>query len=1029
MRRSIKRLLAAFAGFLLLAAGMTFKPAGAQGGTARIDGTVLTSGGAPLTGVAVEVLNGTTLLASQGSVRGTISFPATLPAGTFTLRSTLPAAGATPAVVVTQSVVLTAGNVTIAPVTVPSTLPVVYGKVTINGAAITHNSTVTLGGLNWTVSAGADFRSNPQATINSVGLSNGEFSIPRPTNGVYFTAGVNLTGASAANAGQLVNLVKTMTNFTPTVDTNLGTTDFAVVAHTMNFTNVDATTAVGHLIVNGANALGQSHRFTGPISATNPTTVLSLAVSSNYNVFPTTATNVVALASGTFTPSEGGVTNVTLFNGPVLSGRLLVNGAPVPLNANTTIGGQSWAVTGGIGMQMTAPTPASSAIARGWSGATGNFGVRFPAGTYRARFVVNLTGNGPANTGIVLRIDDLRPGTVLNGDLDLGVIDYQLVNHTLSLVNADGSAGTGNVIANTVGSVNGTTDLTTAGVFYRFSGQVTGTFTTPALAGSLDANVFPGTDTTVLPYVSAPITVTAGTTSTLTLNTGPVVRGRMLINGQPVGSSVTLGGNTWSTTNSGITFQAVGTTTTPIALGMNSSNSSFLGRIPLGTYFVRATINLAGASGTPAFQKTFYFSKVIASQALTVDTDLGDFDFQTVDHTVRLVNRDGSAGSGNVQLTNLTGTPTTSGSYFLLRGEVTGSFLVPALATPSTLTIRTPITSAAILSNTSVTPSAGGLTTVVLGGAPNVVVTAGDVDGDGILDLLEASAPNQDVDGNGVLDHQQKNITSLPIAGSSSEYVSIAVDNTKTLTEVSTLPISSAAVAPPTGTTFPSGLVKFTIPAVPASSDVTVRIYVAPAIAAQLTGYAKYNVATQLWTQMPADRVTINATAGWLDVRLTDNGIGDDDPTVGKITDPGAPLIGSIDRKTGSAAPALAVPPVFAPIPAATPSTTALAVVASSPAPAATASAVPSTTAVTVPASVLVQTSTIPPAPAPAAAAPVATVEPAYTGSTPAPLVGAALAFLLVGVLMFWATSHRGKAVLKHLLDRQEAPKRSSLTE
>jgi hypothetical protein len=52
----------------------------------------------------------------------------------------------------------------------------------------------------------------------------------------------------------------------------------------------------------------------------------------------------------------------------------------------------------------------------------------------------------------------------------------------------------------------------------------------------------------------------------------------------------------------------------------------------------------------------------------------------------------------------------------------------------------------------------------------------------------------------------------------------------------------------------------------------------------------------------------------------------------------------------------------------------------------------------------------------------VATVEPAYTGSTPAPLVVAAFSFLLLGYLMFWATSHRGKAALKRFTDRQQSP-------
>jgi hypothetical protein len=787
----------------------------------------------------------------------------------------------------------------------------------------------------------------------------------------------------------------------------------------LNLSNIASSTAV--------HSGGTFYNFSGPIGMATP--VFALGVPSNYAVLASsTATNIPRYAGGPITLAAGGTTSITLNNGPILSGRVLVNGAPIALNSSAAmVGGQSWSVQGSLSAQITSSAGANS-TSRGWSPTTGDFAERFPAGTYRVRINLRLTGNGPNNTGIVLSLNDLRPGTVLNSDLNLGTIDYQLVDHTLVLVNADGSAGSGNVILNTVGSPNPTTDFTSSGLFYNFNGPVTGTFTTPAVAGSLNAFVFPGTDTTVLPYVSTLITAAAGTTSTLTLNNGPVVRARMLLNGQPIGGTVTVGGNTWSTSGSGMSFQPVGTTTTPLATGLGLIGASSR-RIPAGTYVVRAYINLAATAGSPATAKTLQYIKVIDNQALNADIDLGDIDFATVDQTVRLVNRDGTAGSGNVQLTNLAGTASTPGSFVSFRGEVTGSFVVPSLAVPAQLTVRTPITNAAVLSSSSLTPSAGGLTTIVLGGAPNVVVGTGDDDGDGIADLLEASAPNQDVDGNGVLDHQQKNITSLPVAGSTTEYVSIAVDNTKTLTEVSTLALSAAAVAPPAGTTFPTGLVKFTIPVVPASSDVTVRIYVAPAIAAQLTGYAKYNVTTQLWTQMPADRVTINATAGWLDVRLTDNGIGDDDPTVGKISDPGAPLIGSIARKTGSAAPASAGPLVFAPIPVAVPSTTALAAAAPAPASTSAPSAMPSTTAVTVPASVLVQTTVIPPAPAPAVEGPVATVEPAYTGSTPAPLVAAAIALLLIGYLMFWATSHRGKAALKRFSDRHEAVQSASLPE
>jgi hypothetical protein len=1025
MQRRMRQLLAALAGISLLVTGMTFKPATAQTNTAGITGTVTTTNGAPITGATVDLLQGSTVIASRGSINGTVTFSAVLPAGSFNLRATIPAAGTSPAVVsALYPVVTTAGTITVAPnISVTAVLPLLYGRFLVNGAPFALGSTMPFGGMDWTVSGGVNLRQGPSTSVVSVGLSDGYFSARRPSNADFVSMAVFLTGiAGTPNAGQQVYFQKTIPNSAQTVDTDLGITDFAAATHTFSFDNADGTTPVtGHLILSNitsstsASLGGTFYSFSGPIKAT--TSVLHLAVPSSYTVLASSSvTNLPRYAGGPVTLAAGGTTSITLNNGPILSGRVLVNGSPIGLNTTATIGGQSWSVQGSLGAQMTAPTP-TPAVSKGWSATTGDFAERYPAGTYRVRINLRLTGTGPNNTGRVLSIDDLRPGTVLNNDLNLGTIDYQLVDHTLTLVNADGSAGSGYVFANTVGQVNPTTNLTTAGIFYSFNGQVTNSFTTPALAGSLNANVFPSNDTTVLPYLSTLITAAAGTTSTLTLNNGPVVRGRMLMNGQPVESSIVLGGNTWLTQGSGMSFQPVGTTATPLATGLGLVGSASR-RIPAGTHLVRAYINLSGAAGSPVAGKTLQFIKIIDNQAITTDVDLGDIDFQTVDHTVRLVNRDSSAGSGNVQLTNLAGNAGAPGPYVSFRGEVTGSFVIPLLVVPAQLTVRTPLTSAAILSSTSITPSAGGLTTVVLGGAANVVVGAGDDDGDGILDLLEASAPNQDVDGNGVLDHQQKNIASLPVAGNSGEYVSIAVDNTKTLTEVSTAPISSAAVAPPAGTTFPSGLVKFTIPVVPASSDVTVRIYLAPAIAAQLSGYAKYNATTQLWTQMPADRVTINAAAGSLEVRLTDNGIGDDDPTVGKISDPGAPLIGSIARKTGSAAPVASAPLVFAPIPVATASTTA-APVSPAAAPAVPAATPSTTIPVTVPASVLVQTTPIPAAPAPAAL-PVETIEPAYTGSTPAPLVAAALAFLLLGYLMFWATSHKGKASLQRLANQRD---------
>ncbi len=674
----------------------------------------------------------------------------------------------------------------------------------------------------------------------------------------------------------------------------------------------------------------------------------------------------------------------------MVSAQVRVNGSPVGLNAAATISGMPWNVTGGLVLTPSAGSTVPVPTARGWNPSTGNISERFESGTYNVRVSLTFTGTGVTNTGIRFTVYDLRPSTVLSSDLNLGLIDFPLIDHILAFVTADASTGTGYVSANNFSTPLGPNDPAASGRFYAFNGTFTGSFITPATAGVLSTVVFPTTDTTAIPFLSASITAAAGTTSTLTLNNGPSIKGRLLINGQPVGATVSLAGKTWGTATSGVGLTRVGGSAPQIGIGLGNSATNagtFSKRIPAGTYLISAAINLVDSSGATPAGTTLYFQRTIANQVLSSDTDLRDINFSTVDHTVRLTNRDGSAASANVALTNIpSGGPSEGGTFSFYRGEVSDRVVIPTLAVPASLTVRTATTSAAILSNTTVTPSAGGLSTVVLGGAPNTVVGTGDDDGDGIPDALEAAAPNQDVNGDGVLDHLQKNVSSLPVAGSSSQYVSVTVDAANTLTNVSTVALASIAVAPPAGTTFPTGLVKFTVPDAVALGDVTVRIFVSPAIAAQLTGYAKYNEATQLWTQMPADRVTINTAAGWLDVRLTDNGIGDDDPTVGKINDPGAPLIGTIARKTGSAALATAL--VFLPIPtvASTTTTTALAPAASV-APAAVPTAVtPTTVPVTVPASVLVQTSTIQPAPAPAARPATEAVEPAYTGSTSGPL-------------------------------------------
>lgn len=176
---------------------------------------------------------------------------------------------------------------------------------------------------------------------------------------------------------------------------------------------------------------------------------------------------------------------------------------------------------------------------------------------------------------------------------------------------------------------------------------------------------------------------------------------------------------------------------------------------------------------------------------------------------------------------------------------------------------------------------------------PSRRLLLGAPDADGVPGDTESQAPNNG-DGNddGVPDAQQAHVTSLPANGApadgTAEYVTVEAPEGVALTDVATFDPADAATPPPTGTTLPRGLVSFVLAGVPNGSDQTVSLFMGSTEG--INGYAKYDVAADAWTVLPADRVTILPDR--VVVRLTDGGEGDDDGIEnGEISDPGGMAI------------------------------------------------------------------------------------------------------------------------------------------
>jgi hypothetical protein len=786
---------------------------------------------------------------------------------------------------------------------------------------------------------------------------------------------------------------------------------------------------------------------------------------------------------------SGGVATVALPTLPRVSGNLTLNGSSV-VNGTTFGAGsgalQGWTLEGtgtplfpggpvsstsGVSISFTKVPSSAADLSLSVQATTSSYDVPLEPGTYNVKFVLALQKKSSPGSQSAVFTKYLSNVSVAS-NLALPSVDFAIVPHQVRLTNANGSPAVG---AFALGEAQPAPAPHPDGIFYLSRGSGLSQYDPLVLAQPSSLKITPSSsDPTII--ASSTLTPAGGGTTTVVLSPLSAITGVLGIDGDPakLGSVITtpkLAGWLVEDTSGGGILRTIGVGSSvsflkhtavgrasPIVFSLPAGNATFSVPLEAGTYDVVASLALSKwvVNSATSFQglryvtlKRHLYDVVVSSSA---ETALPPIDFAVSVHTVKLVKADGSPAAGLVEISAPAGTSNARSFEFVsyMVDPVTGLVDAVVFDDPAVLTVRTDIYNRTALASGPVTPINGRLTTVAFGSSTNVVVGSADNDGDNIADDVEAQAPNHDANSDGIDDHTQANVASIPAgvqaAGSTgTAYVSVAVPAGLTLTNVQALPVPTGAAAPPAGTSLPEGLVKFVIPAVIPAADVTIRIY---SSATNLTGYAK--LFNGVWSQMPANRVTIGS--GWVDVRITDNGIGDDDPVLGRISDPGAVIRGESNlpptqplggptttttlitttTTTTSVATitttslvasvptvASATPLSFAPIANPVSTTSLVATVTTTPGatqPTAVTQGA-TTTLATIPAAVLVQATPIPPAPGPAQAG---EAEPAFTGSNSIPLTLAGGLFVLLGYLMFWATSHRGKSTLKRLANRKK---------
>jgi Tol biopolymer transport system component len=183
-------------------------------------------------------------------------------------------------------------------------------------------------------------------------------------------------------------------------------------------------------------------------------------------------------------------------------------------------------------------------------------------------------------------------------------------------------------------------------------------------------------------------------------------------------------------------------------------------------------------------------------------------------------------------------------------------------------------------------------------------IPTGDVDGDGIINTIEAGAPNNgDANGDSVADKFQSNITSIidPVTG---KYVSVQSScAANTAVSAQALPINYADQ----GFNYPAGLVGFTLDCgtIGTTATVTQYFYGVPTVDTMVL--RKYSSASHTYTTVPDTTVTAITVGGQAVTRITyqitDGGPLDQDGSVnGTIIDPvglGLPSVGTPNTGVG----------------------------------------------------------------------------------------------------------------------------------
>ncbi len=167
-------------------------------------------------------------------------------------------------------------------------------------------------------------------------------------------------------------------------------------------------------------------------------------------------------------------------------------------------------------------------------------------------------------------------------------------------------------------------------------------------------------------------------------------------------------------------------------------------------------------------------------------------------------------------------------------------------------------------------------------------VPASDMDGDGILNSVEAAGPNGgDANGDGIADKFQDRVTSL-VDPVTSAYVAVQSNCTaNSAVTTQALPVNYGD----SGFHYPAGLIGFTLDCGTPGTTATVNLYIYGVSAGNTMVLRKYNSTAHTYTTIPGSTVTAvtigGHTATKITYQITDGGTFDQDGSAnGTIVDP-----------------------------------------------------------------------------------------------------------------------------------------------